>query len=73
MFLLSGAHMLQCQAEASGAPSAEELRNPNQIQQPEERAGAGQTPPHAGARHVEPRVSVELSLKTNCELLIANI
>lgn len=51
--------MLQRQAEAPGAPSAEDLRSPSQIQQPEERAGAGQMPPHAGARHVEPRVSVE--------------
>lgn len=62
--------MLQCQAEAPGAPSAEDLRSPSQIQPPEERAGAGQTAPPAGARHVEPRVSVELSLKTNCNLLL---
>ncbi|XP_051264250.1 kinesin-like protein KIF26B isoform X2 [Dicentrarchus labrax] len=52
----AGACMLQCQAEVSGAPSAEDLRGPGQIQPPEERARAGQTQPHAGARQVEPRV-----------------
>lgn len=50
----SGACVLQCQAEVFGAPSAEDLRGPSQIQQAEERAGAGQTQPHAGARQVEP-------------------
>lgn len=64
--------MLQRQAEAPGAPSAEDLRSPSQIQQPEERAGAGQTPPHAGARHVEPRVSVEFLEKLTVTV-IANI
>ncbi|XP_071334715.1 kinesin-like protein KIF26B isoform X2 [Trachinotus anak] len=52
----AGPCMLQCQAEVFGAPPAEDLRGPRQIQQLEERAGAGQTQPHAGARQVEPRV-----------------
>ncbi|XP_039981747.1 kinesin-like protein KIF26B [Xiphias gladius] len=52
----AGPCMLQCQAEIFGAPSAEDLSSPSQIQQPEERAGAGQTQPHAGACQVEPRV-----------------
>lgn len=56
VFVSSGASMLQCQAEVFGAPSAEDLRRPGQVQQPEERAGAGQTEPPAGARQVEPRV-----------------
>lgn len=59
-FVFSGTCMLQCQAEVFGAPSAEDLRGPSQIQQPEERARAGQTQPHAGACQVEPRVSVNL-------------
>lgn len=64
VFVFSGACVLQRQAEVFGAPSAEDLRGPSQIQQPEERAGAGQVQPHAGARQVEPRVSVKLfSLK----------
>jgi len=54
--------MLQRQAEVFGASSAEDLRGPSQIQQPEERAGAGQRQPHAGARKVEPRVSVKFIL-----------
>ncbi|XP_056219211.1 kinesin-like protein KIF26B isoform X2 [Seriola aureovittata] len=52
----AGPCVLQCQAEVFGAPSAEDLRGPRQIQQPEEGAGAGQTQPHAGACPVEPRV-----------------
>lgn len=60
MFVNSGAGMLQCQAEVFGASSAEDLRGPSQIQRPAERAGARQRQPHAGARQVEPRVSVEL-------------
>lgn len=60
VIVFSGARMLQCQAEVFGAPSAEDLRGPSQIQHPEERARAGQTQPHAGARQVEPRVSVQI-------------
>lgn len=56
VFVFSGACVLQCQAEVFGAPSAQDLRGPGQVQQPEERAGAGQTEPPAGARQVEPRV-----------------
>lgn len=59
VLVLSGAHVLQRQAEVFGASSAEDLRGPSQIQQPEERAGARQAQPHAGARQVEPRVSVK--------------
>ncbi len=59
MFVFSGACMFQCQAEVFGASSAEDLRGQSQVQHPEERAGAGQTQPHAGARQVEPRVSVK--------------
>lgn len=55
-FVCSG--MFQRQAEVFGAPAAEDLRGPSKIHQPEERTGAGQTEPHAGARQVEPRVSV---------------
>lgn len=62
MFVFSGTHVLQRQAEVFGASSAEDLRGPSQIQQPKERAGAGQAQSHAGARQVEPRVSVKYSL-----------
>ncbi|XP_034383834.1 kinesin-like protein KIF26B [Cyclopterus lumpus] len=48
----AGACMLQCQAEAFGAPSAEDLRGLSPMQQPEARAG--RAPPHA--RQVDPRV-----------------
>lgn len=58
--MFSGVGMLQRQTEVFGAPSAEDLSGPGQIQQPEERARASQTQPHAGARQVEPRVSVKL-------------
>lgn len=54
--VFSGTCMLQRQAEVFGASSAEDLRRPGQVQQPEERARAGQTEPPAGARQVEPRV-----------------
>ncbi|XP_029984908.1 kinesin-like protein KIF26B isoform X2 [Sphaeramia orbicularis] len=52
----AGARVLQCQAEVFGAPPTEDLRGPSQIQQPEERARAGQAQPHAGAHQVEPRI-----------------
>nr|XP_020472631.1 kinesin-like protein KIF26B isoform X1 [Monopterus albus] len=52
----AGAYMLQRQAHVFGAPSAEDLGGLNQIQQLEERAGAGQTQLQAGARQVEPRI-----------------
>lgn len=70
--VLSGAQMLQCQAEVFGAPPAEDLRCARQIQQPEERAGAGQAQPHAGARQVEPRVSVELLRNNVLNLTLCN-
>lgn len=59
VFVFSGACMFQRQAEVSGASSAEDFRGQSQIQHPEEGARAGQTQPHAGARQVEPRVSVK--------------
>lgn len=58
--VFSGPRVLQRQAKVFGAPSAKDLSGPGQIQHPEEGAGSGQTQPHAGARQVEPRVSVEV-------------
>ncbi|XP_034435786.1 kinesin-like protein KIF26A isoform X2 [Hippoglossus hippoglossus] len=51
----TGPSVLQCQAHVFGAPSAEDVRGPSQIQQPEGRSGAGQTPPRAGACKMERR------------------
>ncbi|XP_035473478.1 kinesin-like protein KIF26B isoform X2 [Scophthalmus maximus] len=56
----AGPSVLQCQTEVFGAPTAEDLRGPSQIRQPEQRAEAGQTQPHAGAWQMEPRVSVKI-------------
>lgn len=56
VLLLTGDSLLQCQTQVPGAPSAEDQRGESQVQQPEERAGAGQTESHAGAREMEPRV-----------------
>ena len=60
MYVFSGPSLHQCQAQVFGAPSAEDVRGPSQIQQPEGRTGAGQTPPHAGACKMERRLSVKL-------------
>lgn len=60
VFVISGPCILQRQAAVFGAAPAENLRGLNQMQQAEERGGAGQTQPHAGTCQVDPRVSVEL-------------
>lgn len=59
VFVVSGPCMLQRQAAVFGTASAEDLRGPCQMQQPEERGGVGPTQPHAGDGQMDPRGSVE--------------
>lgn len=58
VLLLTGDSLLQCQTQVPEAPSAEGGGDESQVQQPEDRAGAGQTEPQVGAREMGPGVWV---------------